>query len=197
MVAEHEVPTPRQLFAPIRRFDTAIERAFDSLRGKPVVDRAFYTVSELGDFSLIWHLLATTQGLRRDGDLAGTVRLVSIMGIESVVVNGVVKSMFRRQRPVHEGPRPFNLRQPRTSSFPSGHASAAAVFAVVASEDDALAPLYVRARRSDRRVPGPRAHPPPVRRRRGCPPRRRARHGAAGLVARRPTPAPRAAGSTG
>lgn len=143
MVEQHEVPTPRQLFAPIRRFDTTIERAFDSLRGQPVVDRAFYTVSELGDFSLIWHLLATAQGLRRDGDLAGTVRLVTIMGVESLVVNGVVKSMFRRQRPVHDGPRPFNLRQPRTSSFPSGHASAAAVFAVVASEDDALAPLYV------------------------------------------------------
>lgn len=138
-----DVPTPRQLAAPIRRFDTGIERAFDTVRGKPLVDRAFYTVSELGDFSLLWHLLATTQGLRRGGDLAGTVRLVTIMGVESVIVNGGVKSLFRRQRPVHDGPRPFNLRQPRTSSFPSGHASAAAVFAVVASEDDALAPLYV------------------------------------------------------
>lgn len=143
MVEQHEVPTPRQLSAPIRRFDTTIERAFDSLRGKPLVDRAFYTISELGDFSLIWHLLATTQGLRRGGDLAGTVRIVTIMGVESLVVNGGVKSLFRRQRPVHDGPRPFNLRQPRTSSFPSGHASAAAVFAVVASEDDVLAPLYV------------------------------------------------------
>lgn len=139
----HEVPTPRQLAAPIRHFDTAVERAFRSLRGKPLIDRAFYTASELGDFSLLWHLLATAQGLRRGGDLAGTVRLVTIMGVESAIVNGGVKSLFRRQRPVHDGPRPFNLRQPRTSSFPSGHASAAAVFAVVASEDDALAPLYV------------------------------------------------------
>lgn len=143
MVEQHEVPTPRQLAAPIRRFDTAIERAFDSLRGKPAADRVFYTASELGNHSLIWHLLATAQGLRRGDDLAGTVRLVTIMGIESAIVNGPVKAMFRRQRPIHDGPRPFRLRQPRTSSFPSGHASAAAVFAVVASEDDALAPLYV------------------------------------------------------
>lgn len=143
MVEQHEVPTPRQLAAPIRRFDTTIERAFDSLRGKPALDRVFYTASELGNHSLIWHLLATAQGLRRGGDLAGTVRLVTIMGIESAIVNGPVKAMFRRQRPVHDGPRPFRLRQPRTSSFPSGHASAAAVFAVVASEDDVLAPLYV------------------------------------------------------
>lgn len=140
---EHDVPTPRQLAAPIRRFDTAVERAFDAVRGKPLVDRVFYTASELGNHSLIWHLLATAQGLRRGDDLAGTVRLVTIMGIESAIVNGPVKSMFRRQRPVHEGPRPFRLRQPRTSSFPSGHASAAAVFAVVASEDDPLAPAYV------------------------------------------------------
>lgn len=139
---QHEVPTPRQLSTPIRRFDTAVERAFDALRGKPAPDRVFYTASELGNHSLIWHLLATAQGLRRNGDLAGTVRLVTIMGLESAIVNGPVKSMFRRQRPVHDGPRPFRLRQPRTSSFPSGHASAAAVFAVVASEDDVLAPLY-------------------------------------------------------
>ena len=139
---EPNVRTPRQLAAPIRHFDTAVERAFGALRGKPVVDRVFYTASELGNHSLIWHLLATTQGLRRGGDLAGTVRLVTIMGLESAIVNGPVKSMFRRQRPVHDGPRPFRLRQPRTSSFPSGHASAAAVFAVVASEDDALAPVY-------------------------------------------------------
>lgn len=142
MVDPAEVPTPRQLAAPIRRFDTTVERAFDALRGRPVADRVFYTASELGNHSLIWHLLATTQGLRRGDDLAGTVRLVTIMGLESAIVNGPVKSMFRRQRPVHDGPRPFRLRQPRTSSFPSGHASAAAVFAVVASEDDALAPVY-------------------------------------------------------
>lgn len=139
---EHEVPTPRQLAAPIRHFDTAIERAFDAVRGKPLADRLFYTASELGNHSLIWHLLATAQGVRRGGDLAGTLRLVTIMGLESAIVNGPVKSMFRRQRPVHDGPRPFRLRQPRTSSFPSGHASAAAVFAVVASENDPLAPVY-------------------------------------------------------
>jgi undecaprenyl-diphosphatase len=143
MVAEHSVPTPRQLAVPIRRFDSAIERAFAGLRGKPLVDRVLYTASELGNHSLIWHLVATAQGVRRGGDLAGTVRVITLMGIESVIVNGGVKSMFRRQRPVHDGPRPFTLRQPLTSSFPSGHASAAAVFVVVAGEDDALAPLYL------------------------------------------------------
>jgi undecaprenyl-diphosphatase len=134
--------TPRQLAEPIQRFDDAIERAFVPLRGKPLLDRAFYTASELGDHSLIWHLLATTQGLRRGGDVAGTVRVVSLMAVESAVVNGVIKSMFRRQRPVHDGPRPHRLRTPLTSSFPSGHSSAGAVFTVVAGEGDPLAPAY-------------------------------------------------------
>lgn len=136
------VRTPRQLSAPIRHFDLAVERAFDRLRGNALADRVLYTASELGNHSLIWHLLATAQGLRRGGDLAGTVRVIALLGVESAVVNGPVKSMFRRQRPVHDSPRPHRLRAPRTSSFPSGHASAAAVFVVVAGEDDALAPLY-------------------------------------------------------
>jgi len=137
-----QVRTPRQLSAPIRRFDLLIERGFDRLRGRPLVDRALYTASELGNHSLVWHLLATAQGLRRGGDLAGTVRVVTILGIESALVNGPIKSMFRRQRPVHDGVRPHRLRTPRTSSFPSGHASAAAVFTVVAGEDDPLLPVY-------------------------------------------------------
>lgn len=140
---EPNLRTPRQIAAPIRRFDTTVERAFQRMRGRhPLVDRTFYTASELGNHSLIWHLLATAQGLRRGGDLAGTVRVVTLMGIESVIVNGPVKSLFRRERPVHDGPRPHQLRQPRTSSFPSGHASAAAVFTVVAGQDDPAAPAY-------------------------------------------------------
>lgn len=142
MPQRQRVRTPRQLAEPIRRFDLVVERGFERIRGVTAIDRAFYTASELGNHSLIWHLLATAQGVRRGGDLAGTARIVTMLGIESALVNGPVKSLFRRQRPVHHGPRPHRLRTPRTSSFPSGHASAAAVFCVVAGEDDPAAPLY-------------------------------------------------------
>ena len=50
--------------------------------------------------------------------------------------------MFRRSRPVHDGPRPRHLRNPRTSSFPSGHASAAFFGAALLRDRDALWPLY-------------------------------------------------------
>jgi undecaprenyl-diphosphatase len=127
----------------IVRFDAEVDRALDLLRGRAVPDRVFYTASELGDFSLLWHLLATTQGLRRGGDLAGTLRVMAAMSVESAVVNGPVKGMFRRTRPVSDVPRPHRLRTPKTTSFPSGHASAATVFAIVAGEDDPLRPLYL------------------------------------------------------
>lgn len=136
-------PDDSTLLAAIARFDETVDHTFDHLRGRRLPDRVFYTASELGDFSLIWHLLATVRGLRRGGDLAGTVRIVTALGLESAIVNGAIKSLFRRTRPVHELPRPHRLRAPRSSSFPSGHASAATVFALLAAEDDALAPLYV------------------------------------------------------
>lgn len=127
----------------IVRFDADVDRALDRLRGRTWADRLFYTASELGDYSLMWHLLGTTQGVRRHGDLAGVVRLATALGLESALVNGPVKSIFRRARPVSDVPRPHRLRKPKTTSFPSGHASAAAVFVAVASEDDPWALLYV------------------------------------------------------
>lgn len=136
-----EVPPPRASTAVVR-FDDMVDQVFDRIRGNPVVDRVFYTASELGDWSLLWHLLAVERGVRRGGDLDGTVRIVTLMGAESLVVNSVVKSMFRRSRPLHDAPRPHRLRQPRTSSFPSGHATAAAVFTVLAGEGSRLAPVY-------------------------------------------------------
>jgi undecaprenyl-diphosphatase len=53
-----------------------------------------------------------------------------------------VKWLFRRDRPVHEGPRPLYLRKPRSSSFPSGHASAAFFGAALLRDGDQLWPLY-------------------------------------------------------
>ncbi|HKY68836.1 MAG TPA: phosphatase PAP2 family protein, partial [Acidimicrobiales bacterium] len=50
--------------------------------------------------------------------------------------------LFRRHRPAWEQERPRRLRRPRTSSFPSGHASAAMAAAGVLGQNDPLWPLY-------------------------------------------------------
>lgn len=126
----------------VRRFDDAVDSAFDHLRGHPVADRLFFAASELGDFGLIWLILGALRGLRSEHDWHAAVRVGLGVGAESVLVNGVVKSFFRRTRPTWDVERPRRLRRPRTSSFPSGHATSAFTSAGLLSEDDPLWPLY-------------------------------------------------------
>jgi membrane-associated phospholipid phosphatase len=115
-----------ELPAAFDTLDDAIDVWWDRFRDRPVLDRIFYTASEAADFSLMWHALGVVQAIIEDDPMIA-IGISGALGIESALVNGPVKSMFRRRRPVQEGPRPHTLRQPRTSSFPSGHASAAMV----------------------------------------------------------------------
>jgi membrane-associated phospholipid phosphatase len=126
----------------VASLDDAVDRAWDHLRGNPALDRLFYTASELGDFSLIWHLLGTARGVTLRGGTREAARLALALGAESALVNGMVKSAFKRERPVQSGERPHNLRQPLTSSFPSGHASAAFLAATLLSERSKVKPLW-------------------------------------------------------
>ncbi|QGG94786.1 alpha/beta fold hydrolase [Actinomarinicola tropica] len=127
----------------VGRIDAEIDRAWERLRGIPVVDRVFYSASALGDWSLIWHLAGAAQGVadRRHG-IRRAARLSTSLGIESALVNGAIKSLFRRTRPIHDGERPHTLRMPATSSFPSGHASSAFMAARLLSDRNGLGPLW-------------------------------------------------------
>ncbi|MDG2427034.1 MAG: phosphatase PAP2 family protein [Acidimicrobiales bacterium] len=122
--------------------DSAVDQAWERLRGQPTLDRVFYIASELGDFSLVWHLLGTAKGVIGRQGTRETTRLALALFAESALVNGVVKSAFRRDRPVHVGDRPHDLRQPLTSSFPSGHASAAFLAATLLSERSKVKPAW-------------------------------------------------------
>lgn len=118
--------------------DERVDAQWNSaLRGHPVLDHAYYLASELGDFSLIWQLIGTAQGLRSDPrDQEATLRLGLTLLAESLIVNQAIKRAFRRPRPEAEFDRPHALRSPRTSSFPSGHASAAFTAAGVLAQRD-------------------------------------------------------------
>jgi len=124
-------------------FDAAVERRVDRRRGHPTLDKVMYAASELGDNSLLWHLMGTARALAPDRQPIHATRLSTIIGLESLLVNGVIKSFVRRHRPPWEGERPHYLRRPRTSSFPSGHASSAATMFGVLSQRDPLWPLYL------------------------------------------------------
>jgi len=137
----HQAEPPHELTL-VARFDDAVDQAFDLLRGNPIADRVFYAATELGDFGLIWVLIGATQGLRGDRQLARAGRLAATLAVESVLVNGVIKSLFKRERPVSQEPRPYKMRMPLTTSFPSGHSSTAVVAAMVLSEGNSWWPLY-------------------------------------------------------
>lgn len=130
----------------VEGFDQKADELLDLLRGNPELDRLFYAASTLGDHSLIWHILGCVDGLLPGGRPHHSVRMALIMGAESALVNGPVKAMFKRERPTPPEDHPHHLRQPLTSSFPSGHASAAMVAAAVLSRRrPLLAPLFYAA----------------------------------------------------
>jgi undecaprenyl-diphosphatase len=120
----------------VAHLDLWADRRLEPLRGNRLADRLFYTASEAGNFSVIWHIAAWLPCLVRPSraQLRRSIRTSAALALESVVVNGGVKSLFGRARPsIERSNAPHRLRRPQTSSFPSGHASSAMVAAAMLS----------------------------------------------------------------
>ena len=122
--------------------DDAAARVADRARGRGF-DRAVYLLSEAANHSVLWHGINLV-----DAVVGGpthrrrALRRSIIVAVEQAVVNGPVKSLVARERPDAHDDHPHSLRTPRTSSFPSGHASAAACSATLLSRDLGAAPLW-------------------------------------------------------
>jgi undecaprenyl-diphosphatase len=114
------------MLSEITQLDAAVDRAFDRVRG-PAVDAVVYRLSSAADHSLLWHTCGAAVALARGGDTQYAARFTAAMGAESLLTNGLVKTMFRRVRPAHYDDIDFHhgLHRPITTSFPSGHATAA------------------------------------------------------------------------
>ncbi len=115
--------------AAIEGFDEAADRALERVRGHPTLDRLMTLATDAGEFSSIWHASSIVRGVVR-GRPDQVVALAIGIGAESLIVNQGLKRIFRRRRPTVAGDPRFTIRTPLTSSFPSGHASAAAFAAV-------------------------------------------------------------------
>jgi len=114
------------MLSEIAQLDAAIDRAFNRIRS-PAVDRVAYRLSSAADHSLLWQTCGAAVALARGGDTQFAGRFAVAMGAESLLTNGVVKTMFRRVRPALYEDIDFHhgLHRPITTSFPSGHATAA------------------------------------------------------------------------
>jgi undecaprenyl-diphosphatase len=140
-VGAHDLEPPHDL-TPVDRFDAWVDAQFDRLRGTEPADRIFYAITELADFSLLWLLLAAGKAALDEDEIPNAVRVGAVLMAESFLVNAGIKSVFKRERPVAEFERPYKLRVPLTTSFPSGHSSAAAVAATLLAENSRAKPLY-------------------------------------------------------
>ncbi len=127
----------------IAAFDDQVDAWFDKIRGHPFWDRLFYAASALGEFGLIWVMFALLRALRGgERNERAAIRAIVATGVESVFVNLIMKSFFGRRRPLRHRDHPLPFREPLSSSFPSGHATAAFCGATLLSDGDPLWPLY-------------------------------------------------------
>ena len=116
-----------QFTSRIEQLDNQVDEWWERWRGIPMVDRLFFGASNLGDFSLIWHIVGGLRALPPGRKPGSAIRFSTLLGIESLLVNQGIKRLFVRNRPgsADENTTKHRLREPVTSSFPSGHASAA------------------------------------------------------------------------
>jgi membrane-associated phospholipid phosphatase len=128
----------------IERFDQRADAALERVRGHRAPDTVMSAASELGDFSLIWHLIGMTRGITSDEHARQALLFSALIGAESLLVNQGIKRLFRRTRPTEAGDPRLPVRKPSTSSFPSGHASAAFFAATLLTLWDGIAwaPLW-------------------------------------------------------
>jgi undecaprenyl-diphosphatase len=130
--------TTSRLRAAVHVVDELVDGWFEPLRGTPALDSTAKVITGLGDRGLMW-VATTLWRVRRSGpDRARAVRALAVAGAESATVNTAIKSIVGRSRPDRAGLRVVEggvpVRQPTTSSFPSGHTLAAFCAATVMAE---------------------------------------------------------------
>ena len=133
-----------QFTSTIDQLDKQVDQWWERWRGLPALDRLFFCASNLGDFSLIWHIVGGLRALPPGRKPGSAIRFSTLLGLESLLVNQGIKRFFSRNRPgsADENTTKHQLRQPITSSFPSGHASAAFCASTVLASRSKLGSMW-------------------------------------------------------
>jgi undecaprenyl-diphosphatase len=124
----------------VEDFDQRVDAWFETARGNPSLDGAAKLVTGFGDHGLMWAVTAAWRARHTGLQRARAIRALAVAGVESSLVNAFIKSRIGRARPdrsglqLTEGGVP--VREPKTSSFPSGHTLAAFCSATIMSQRD-------------------------------------------------------------
>jgi undecaprenyl-diphosphatase len=122
--------------------DSKVDEAFEPWRGRPTPDLLAAIASNLGDRGLVWLLFGMSRAKSPEAKRRN-VQSVVYTGIVTPAVNSLLKDRFGRERPERDDDSAPPVRIPQSSSFPSGHALAAACAAVLLSKDSNRTPIYV------------------------------------------------------
>ncbi|HVI35833.1 MAG TPA: phosphatase PAP2 family protein, partial [Gaiellales bacterium] len=97
----------------------------------PALDGVLPRLTRAADHGVLWIGIAAGLALSGRSGRRAAARGMLSLGMSSAVVNGPAKWVFRRGRPDLEVVPVLRQlrRQPKTSSFPSGHSASAAAFA--------------------------------------------------------------------
>ncbi len=118
--------------------DETVDRWFEPARGSPAIDAVAKVVTGLGDHGLMWAVTAAWRARHTGPERARAVRALAIAGVESNLTNTAIKTLVGRSRPDRSDLRVaavgIPVREPRSSSFPSGHTLAAFCAATVMSQ---------------------------------------------------------------
>ena len=122
----------------VRSFDERVDGWFEPWRGTPAVDGVAKVMTGLGDRGLMWAATTVWRARHTGPERSRAVRALAIAGVESSVVNAALKAVIGRTRPDRSDVRlaggAVPVREPKTTSFPSGHTLAAFCSATVMSQ---------------------------------------------------------------
>lgn len=112
------------------RIDTFGDK-YLTLKRTPKRDAFWFRLSHSADHSIIWFVLGVVRFIFVQ-NIIELLYFIIVMAIESALTNGPIKYCFKRTRPYenentfdNNEKLPYSMRKPITSSFPSGHATAA------------------------------------------------------------------------
>jgi len=95
----------------------------------PILDRTMPELSEIASGSRLWMGIAALFAVfGGDKGRRTAVEGMVAIGINSFLANILFKNVARRKRPIESVPEERRLKQPESSSFPSGHTASAAAF---------------------------------------------------------------------